>query len=91
MGILSYVRMFLHGWVEFFPQHFANIGRIRMQLWKENLAHWIFLVRKCSLTSKGRERKFLTPATDNLTNSFKCMPVCIITFTTCTFLSFFAF
>lgn len=84
--ILSYIHTFFEcmGGI-FFLQYFANICSIRMQHWKQNLVHWLFLVKKCYLISKWGEKEFLMSATNNLTNNFKYMPVCIITFTTCAF------
>lgn len=67
----SYI-FWLCGW-NFFPQYFANTDRFRTQLWKENLVHWIFLVRKCYLISKGGEREFLVSTTDNLIISNVCL------------------
>lgn len=60
MNILSYIHMgAFWGEGNFFPRTFANFGGIRIQFWKENLVHWIFLVRNWLSELQRKEKEIL--------------------------------
>lgn len=60
VSILSYIHMgaFCREG-NFLPWPFANFGGIRIQLWQENLVHWIFVVRKWLSEFQGKGKRIL--------------------------------